>query len=125
MKRPASKSSQSVYRNQNEQVRTIFERPSSARKALCVAIAYAKSKHVALRCDGNGDILKDPFPVDNSAVGVAHRCEQIEATASRRKIVKGCILIGGEDETAYVRQFPGGSARARAHRRPFLCGRCH
>ncbi len=98
MKKPASKSNQSVYRNQNAQIRAIFETASSARKVLCVALDYAKSKHVALCCDGNGDILKNTFPVDNTADGVAYLCGQIDATAKRREIDKRCILIGGEDE---------------------------
>ncbi len=105
MKKPASKSSQSVYRNQNAQIRAIFERASSARKVLCVALDYAKNKHVALCCDGNGDILKNTFPVENNADGVAYLCEQIDSTARRRKIDKRCILIGGEDEPAYVANF--------------------
>lgn len=54
----SSKRASSVYRSQNSQVRAVFERAGSARKVLCVALDYAKSKHVALICDGSGDILK-------------------------------------------------------------------
>ncbi len=49
---------QSVYRNQNALIRAVFERVGDTRKVLCVALDYAKRKHVALICDGNGDILK-------------------------------------------------------------------
>jgi transposase len=101
----SSKRSSSVYRSQNSQVRAVFERAGSARKVLCVALDYAKSKHVALICDGNGDILKAAFPVENSTAGVAHLIEQISATARRRKITKDCIYLGGEDEAAYVANF--------------------
>ena len=114
MKKPASTSIQSVYRNQNAQIRAIFERAGSARKVLCVALDYAKSKHVALCCDGDGDILKNTFPVDNNAEGVAYLCGQIDATARRRKIDKRCILIGGEDEPAYVANFLA-ALRERGH----------
>ncbi len=95
----------SVYRNQNAIIRAIFERAKTPRKVLCVALDYAKSKHVALCCDGNGDILKKPFPVDNTAEGVRFLCEQIDATARRRKITKKNIFLGGEDEPGYIANF--------------------
>ena len=97
--------SQSVYRNQNVLIRTVFERAGDNRKVLCVAIDYAKRKHVALICDGNGDVLKKSFPVENNAAGVAHLVKEISATARRRKIPKDQIYLGGEDEPAYVANF--------------------
>jgi hypothetical protein len=100
-----SPGSSSVYRNQNAQVRAVFERAGSSRKVLCVALDYAKSKHVALICDGNGEILKTAFAVENNSAGIAHLIEQISATARRRKIAKDCIYLGGEDEAAYVANF--------------------
>jgi hypothetical protein len=45
----SSTRSSSVYRNQNVLVRAVFERAGSARKVLCVALDYAKTKHVAAR----------------------------------------------------------------------------
>ncbi len=104
MKKTTS-SSQSVYRNQNVQIRAVFERASSPSKILCVALDYAKRKHVALCCDGNGDVLKQPFTVENNAQGVAFLCEQVEATARRRKIGKETIFFGGEDQPSYVANF--------------------
>ena len=86
---------QSVYRNQNAIVRAIFERAGDARKVLCVALDYAKRKHVALICDGHGDILKAAFPVENNAAGIAHLIKEISATARRRKIPKDQIFLGG------------------------------
>jgi transposase len=100
-----SSRSSSVYRNQNALVRAVFERAGSARKVLCVALDYAKTKHVALICDGVGDILKSAFPVENNPAGVAYLVEQISATARRRKIAKDCIYLGGEDEAPYVANF--------------------
>lgn len=100
-----SSRSSSVYRNQNARVRAVFERAGGARKVLCVALDYAKTKHVALICDGSGDILKSAFPVDNNPAGVEHLVEQISATARRRKITKDCIYLGGEDEAPYVANF--------------------
>jgi transposase len=104
MKKPARKI-QSVFRNQNTLVRAVFERAGDARKVLCVALDYAKRKHVALICDGNGDVLKAAFPVENNAAGIAHLIKEITATARRRKIPKDQIFLGGEDEAAYVANF--------------------
>ena len=59
-----SKAKQSVYRNQNSLIRALFERAGNSRKVLCVALDYAKRKHVALICEGNGDVLKSSFPVE-------------------------------------------------------------
>lgn len=107
MVKPISPSCESIYRNQNVQIRAIFEGASSPRKVLCVALDYAKRKHVALCCDGNGDVLKKPFAVENNPAGVAYLCEQVEATARRRKIDKKTIFFGGEDQPSYVANFVG------------------
>ena len=100
-----SRKATSVYRNQNAHVRAVFERAGEARKVLCVALDYAKRKHVALICDGNGDIVKAAFPVENNAAGVAFLIEQISATARRRKIPENQIYLGGEDAASYVANF--------------------
>ena len=105
MKTPRKSKSVSVYRNQNANIRAVFERAGSPRNVLCVALDYAKRKHVALVCDGHGDILKATFPVENNADGVAYLINQIESTARHRKIPRNQIFIGGEDEPAYVANF--------------------
>lgn len=102
---------ESIYRKQCIEIRTLFEKASSPRKVLCVALDYAKSKHVALFCDGLGDILKKPFTVENNAQGVAWLCKEIQATARRRKIKKDTIFLGGEDEPAYVANFVAALSR--------------
>jgi hypothetical protein len=104
MKKPSRKI-QSVYRNQNVLIRAVFERAGDARKVLCVALDYAKRKHMALICDGHGDVLKAAFPVENNAAGIAHLIKEISATARHRKIPKDQIFLGGEDEAAYVANF--------------------
>ena len=104
MKKPPRKI-QSVYRNQNALVRAVFERAGDARKVLCIALDYAKRKHVALICDGHGDVLKSSFPVENNAVGIDHLIKEVTATARRRKIPKDQIFLGGEDEAAYIANF--------------------
>jgi hypothetical protein len=101
----SSRKIQSVYRNQNALVRAVFERAGDARKVLCVALDYAKRKHVALICDGHGDVLKASFPVENNVAGIAQLIEEITATARHRKIPKDQIFLGGEDEAAYIANF--------------------
>lgn len=104
MKTPVRKAT-SIYRNQNALIRAVFERAGDPRRVLCVALDYAKRKHVALVCDGHGDILKAAFPVGNSVEGIVFLLEQISATARRRRIPKSQIFLGGEDEPAYVANF--------------------
>jgi len=109
-----TKAAGSIYRNQNELLRTLFERAADPRKVLCVALDYAKRKHMALCCDGNGEILRAPFPVDNTVEGVTFLIEQISTTARRRKIAKCNIFLGGEDEPSYVANFTA-ALRARQY----------
>ncbi len=100
-----SRKTQSVYRNQNVSLRAVFERAGDPRKVLCVALDYATRKHLALICDGHGDVIKASFPVENNTEGIAFLIEQISASARRRKIPKNQIFLGGEDEPAYVANF--------------------
>ena len=95
----------SVYHHQNSDIRKIFSSAKSCRKILCVPVDFAKTKHLALICDGDGDILKNPFPVHNSVEGAEFLTNQILKTASRRKIPKANIFIGGEDLPSYVENF--------------------
>lgn len=105
MKSKSSNPTKSVYSKQSIEIRTVFEKASSPRKVLCVALDYAKKKHVALFCDGLGDILKKPFTVENNAEGIEFLCKEIKSTSNRRKIKKETIFLGGEDEPAYVANF--------------------
>ena len=98
-------SAKSIYRNQSVQIRAIFEKAKSPRNVLCVAIDYAKSKHLALVCDGTGEIMKEPVPVENSLDGVEFLVEQVKASARRRKIPDDQIFFGGEDMPSYVDNF--------------------
>lgn len=95
----------SVYHHQNSDIRHIFKSAKSCRDILCVPVDFAKAKHLALICDGNGDILKKPFPVHNSVEGAAFLSAQIRKTASRRRIPLENIFIGGEDLPSYVENF--------------------
>jgi len=100
-----SRHTSSVYQNQNASIRAAFERAGDPRKVLCVALDYAKRKHMALVCDGHGDILKAAFPVENKSPGIDFLIKEIVATARRRKIPQKQIFLGGKDEPAYVANF--------------------
>ena len=100
-----SKPRLSIYSNQDATLRGLFERAGDPRQVLCVALDFAKRKHVAMVCDGHGDVLKKPFPVENTSKGVDYLIEQISATARHRKIPKSQIFLGGEDEPTYVANF--------------------
>lgn len=102
MKTPAQPS---IYRNQSAKLNALFQRAADPRKVLCVAFDFAKAKHLALCCDGNGEILRKSFPVENNRDGIDFLTERIEATARRRKIPHDQIFLGGEDEPPYVSNF--------------------
>jgi orotidine-5'-phosphate decarboxylase len=91
---------ENVQKTKNALIRAVFQRAGDTRKVLCVALDYAKRKHVALICDGNGDILKSAFPVENNPAGIDFLIKEISATARRRKIPKNQIFFGGENEAA-------------------------
>ena len=97
--------SHSIYKNQCHQLRVLFDQAASPKQVLCVPIDYAKSKHVALICDGNGHVLKQSLTVHNNRDGVAFLLEQVDATARRRKIPKSQIFFGGEDLPSYAENF--------------------
>lgn len=105
MKASQKPKKQSVYRNQSVLIRAVFERAADPRKVLCVALDYAKRKHVALVCDGHGDVLKKAFPVENNSAGIAFLIAQVTATANHRNIPQNQIFFGGEDEASYVANF--------------------
>lgn len=93
MKTSQKTKKQSVYRNQSVLIRTVFERAADPRKVLCVALDYAKRKHVALVCDGHGDVLKKAFSVENNSAGIAFLIEQVTASANRRNIPQSQIFL--------------------------------
>lgn len=95
----------SIYRGQSARLNSLYQRAGDPRKVLCVAFDYAKSKHLALCCDGNGEILRKPFPVENNRAGVDFLIEAVETTAGRRKIPREHVFLGGEDEPPYVSNF--------------------
>jgi transposase len=95
----------SIFAKQHPKIRQILEQAGSPAKAMCVAMDYAKAKHVALFCNGFGDILKKAFPVDNSAAGLESLLAEVRRTCQHRTIRKKHVFFGGEDNPPYVQNF--------------------
>jgi transposase len=95
----------SIFAKQHPKIRHILEQSGTPAKALCVALDYAKAKHMALFCNGFGDILKKAFPVDNSRAGLKTLLEEVRRTCQHRNIRKSHVFFGGEDNPSYVQNF--------------------
>jgi transposase len=66
---------------------------------------YAKKHHVVMFCNGNGDILRKPFPVQNSPEGAAYLVDQVIRSCQKRGIKEGHVFFGGEDANSYAENF--------------------
>ena len=61
-----------IYVNQSQELLFLFEEADNSGNVMCVPIDYAKKDHVAMFCNGHGDILRKPFQVKNSPEGIEH-----------------------------------------------------
>ena len=94
-----------IYSNCNPQLLRIFEQAGHPAKVLCVALDYAKAQHMALFCNGVGDLLKSVFAVDNTAAGADQLIKEVRACAHRKKIDLQHVFCGGEDQPAFAENF--------------------
>jgi transposase len=97
--------STSIYSKQNPKIRAILERAGDSRKVLAVALDYAKSKHSALFCNGLGDVLKKPFAIENTKLGLERLLDEVQSTCTRRAIDRQHVFFGGEDRPSYAQNF--------------------
>ena len=95
----------SIYSKQNPKIHAILEQAGDSRKVLVVALDYAKSKHMALFCNGLGDLLKKPFAVENSRHGLERLLEEVQSTCTHRAIESQHVVFGGEDRPSYAQNF--------------------
>jgi hypothetical protein len=102
------KNAASIFSKQHSKIREILDQAGSPTKVMCVAMDYAKAKHVVLFCNGFGDILKKAFAVDNSTTGLQHLLEEVRRTCQHRSIQKKYVFFGGEDNPSYVQNFVHG-----------------
>jgi len=52
-----------IYQNRSQELYALFESACSNSKIMCVPMDYAQKHHVAMFCNGYGDIIRKPFPV--------------------------------------------------------------
>jgi len=55
-----------IYKDQSQELLSLFEAAGNNSKIMCVPIDYAKKDHMVMFCNGYGDILRKPFSVKNS-----------------------------------------------------------
>lgn len=95
----------SIYGQQSQELLRIYEEAGTPKKVLVVAIDYAKEDHVVMFCNGNGDILRKPFPVKNTPEGVDFLLAQLDGTCRYHKINTKHAFFGGEDCGSYTENF--------------------
>jgi len=94
-----------IYSKCNPQLLRIFEQAGHPAKVMCVALDYAKAQHMALFCNGVGDLLKSAFAVDNTVAGADLLLKEVRACAQRKKIDLKHVFCGGEDQPAFAENF--------------------
>lgn len=95
----------SIYGQQSQELLRIYEEAGTSKKVLVCAIDYAKKDHVAMFCNGTGDILRKPFPVKNTPEGVEFLLAQMDGTCRYHKINPKHAFFGGEDCGSYTENF--------------------
>jgi len=96
---------QNIYRNQSQEIFSLFESAGDRNKAMCIPMDYAKKDHVVMFCNGNGDILRKPFSVKNSLEGKNYLVDQVKKSCRRRGISRQHVFFGGEDCGSYADNF--------------------
>jgi transposase len=99
---------QNIYQNRSQEILALFEKAGSATRVMCVPIDYAKKDHVAMFCDGNGDILRKPFPVPNTPEGLDFLESQVLGSCRSRGIEREHVFFGGEEVGSYADNFISG-----------------
>jgi transposase len=94
-----------IYSNRSQELLGLFEQAGNNSKVMCVPIDYAKKDHVAMFCNGYGDIIRKPFAVKNSPVGVTYLLEQVNRSCRHRGIKNEHVFFGGEDVNSYAENF--------------------
>jgi transposase len=95
----------SIYSDCNAQMVKLFEQAGHPAKVICVALDYAKVQHTALICNGQGDLLKGTFAVDNTPAGATQLLEAVRQCAKTRKIGPEQVFFGGEDCPYFAENF--------------------
>lgn len=94
-----------IYRNQSQEILSLFESAGDRNKVMCIPMDYAKKDHVVMFCNGNGDILRKPFSVKNSLEGKNYLLNQVKKSCQHRGIASQHVFFGGEDCGSYADNF--------------------
>jgi transposase len=94
-----------IYRNQSQEILSLFESAEDKNKVMCIPMDYAKKDHVIMFCNGNGDILRKPFSVKNSLEGKNYLVDQVKKSCQHRGIASQHVFFGGEDCGSYADNF--------------------
>ena len=73
-----------IYQDRSQELLRLFEEAGNPAGVMCVPIDYAKKDHVVMLCNGNGDILRKPFSVNNSPEGVTYLLDQVNRSCRKR-----------------------------------------
>ena len=95
----------SIFPYQSQELNTLFEEAGNNSKIMCIPIDYAKKDHVVMFCNGNGNILRKPFPVKNSPEGFEYLTQQVLNSCQHRGIDPKYAFFGGEDVGSYAQNF--------------------
>jgi transposase len=94
-----------IYSKPNPKLRQLFDKAGDPKQVLCIPIDYAKSHHMALFCNGQGDILKKAFSVENSPKGLKDLLSHLDATCRKHKLQRQHAFFGGEDVPLWAENF--------------------
>ncbi len=94
-----------IFQSQSQEILMLFEKARDRSKVMCVPIDYAKKEHVAMFCDGNGKIIRKPFPVENSLEGKHFLIKQVTKSCRHHGIHINNAFFGGEDCGSYADNF--------------------
>ena len=94
-----------IYRNQSQEILSLFESAGDRNKVMCIPMDYAKKDHVVMFCNGKGDILRKPFSVKNSLEGKNYLVDHVKKSCRHRGIKLQHVFFGGEDCGSYADNF--------------------
>ena len=94
-----------IYPDRSQELLALFEQAGNIKKVMCVPIDYAKKDHLVMFCNGYGEVLRKPFSVKNTSVGIKYLLNQVGRACHHRHIRPEHVFFGGEDVNSYAENF--------------------
>lgn len=92
----------STYSTQSQQITTVFE-DWPPNRIIIVPLDFAKEKHLARVCLGNGQYLHTKaFSLNNNQKGIEYLVKRINSSCSQKKIQKQHVIIASESPHSYA-----------------------